>query len=282
VKQLIIILISIAGALFSLAQDQPKVVGQLVSKRDEAFKKANEAFMVKVVKLQSKYTKNGDIESAKKLAALINDSADQDYKSYPSAARGFAATRDQDFKRINEIFIRELVKIQSNYTTSGDFENAKKVASFIIGKGGKGGEKVFLDDLQESDFKVSWGKLAKHGEGVDEGTKITVKGTRPSHSLVAHPGSEQPSSVTYRLNKEYQQFKGRVTVPDGWHFKNSVVFEIVADDFTVWKSRQVSNSKDAQDFSVSVKGIKALELRVTCSGSASQTWPVWLNPVLLK
>jgi hypothetical protein len=57
---------------------------------------------------------------------------------------------------------------------------------------------------------------------------------------------------------------------------------IVADDFTVWKSRRVSNSKDAQDFSVSVKGIKALELRVTCSGSASQTWPVWLNPVLLK
>ncbi|MDB4434108.1 hypothetical protein N9142_03120 [Akkermansiaceae bacterium] len=139
-KQLIIILISIGCALFSLAQDQPKVVGQLVSKRDEAFKKANEAFMVKVVKLQGKYTKNGDIESAKKLAALINDSADQDYKSHPSAARGFAATRDRDFKRINEIFIRELVKIQSNYTASGDFENAKKVAALIsdsVDKAGK-------------------------------------------------------------------------------------------------------------------------------------------------
>ena len=170
-KQLIIILISIGCALFSLAQDQPKAVGELVSKRDKAFKKANETFMVKVGELQRKYTKNGDVERAIKLAALINDSAGRDYKSYPSAARGFAVTRDKDFKRINEIFIRELVKLQSKYTASGDFENAKKVASLIVGKGGKGGKKVFLDDLQESDFKVSWGKLAKHGEGVDKADK---------------------------------------------------------------------------------------------------------------
>ena len=130
-KQLIIVLISIGCALFSLAQDQPKAVADLVSKRDAARSKANEAFMVKVVKLQSTYSKNGDVESAKKLADLINDSAGKDYKSYPSAARGFAATRDRDFKRINEIFIRELVKLQSKYTASGDFENAKKVAALI-------------------------------------------------------------------------------------------------------------------------------------------------------
>jgi hypothetical protein len=109
--------------------------------------------MVKVVKLQSKYTKNGDIESAKKLAALINDSADQDYKSYPSAARGFAAARDEDFKRINEIFIRELIKIQSNYTTSGDFENAKKVAALIsesVGKAGKRSSEMLFSSLTVS------------------------------------------------------------------------------------------------------------------------------------
>lgn len=132
-KQLIIVLISIGCALFSLAQDQPKAVADLISKRDAARSKANEAFMVKVVKLQSTYSKNGDVESAKKLADLINDSAGKDYKSYPSAARGFAATRDKDFKRINEIFIRELVKLQSKYTASGDFENAKNVAALISG-----------------------------------------------------------------------------------------------------------------------------------------------------
>ena len=140
-KQLIIVLISIGCALFSLAQDQPKAVADLVSKRDKALKKANEAFMVKVVKLQSTYSKNGDVESAKKLADLINDSAGKDYKSYPSAARGFAATRDRDFKRINEIFIRELVKLQSKYTASGDFENAKKVAALISDSVVKAGER---------------------------------------------------------------------------------------------------------------------------------------------
>ena len=146
-KQLIIILISIGCALFSLAQDQPKAVGELVSKRDKAFKKANETFMVKVGELQRKYTKNGDVERAIKLAALINDSAGRDYKSYPSAARGFAVTRDKDFKRINEIFIRELVKLQSNYTTSGDFENAKKVAALIS-------ESVDKADKESSQNKV--------------------------------------------------------------------------------------------------------------------------------
>ena len=140
-KQLIIVLISIGCALFSLAQDQPKAVADLVFKRDAARSKANEAFMVKVVKLQSTYSKNGDVESAKKLADLINDSAGKDYKSYPSAARGFAATRDRDFKRINEIFIRELVKLQSKYTASGDFENAKKVAALISDSVVKAGER---------------------------------------------------------------------------------------------------------------------------------------------
>jgi hypothetical protein len=147
VKQLIIILISIGCALFSLAQDQPKAVGELVSKRDKAFKKANETFMVKVGELQRKYTKNGDVERAIKLAALINDSAGRDYKSYPSAARGFAVTRDKDFKRINEIFIRELVKLQGKYTTSGDFENAKKVAALIS-------ESVDKADKESSQNKV--------------------------------------------------------------------------------------------------------------------------------
>ncbi|MDA7890183.1 hypothetical protein N9A78_03135 [Akkermansiaceae bacterium] len=146
-KQLIIILISIGCALFSLAQDQPKAVGELVSKRDKAFKKANETFMVKVGELQRKYTKNGDVERAIKLAALINDSAGRDYKSYPSAARGFAVTRDKDFKRINEIFIRELVKLQGKYTTSGDFENAKKVAALIS-------ESVDKADKESSQNKV--------------------------------------------------------------------------------------------------------------------------------
>ena len=140
-RNLLLILISIGCALFSLAQDQPKAVADLVSKRDKALEKANEAFMVKVVKLQSTYSKNGDVESAKKLADLINDSAGKDYKSYPSAARGFAATRDKDFERINEIFIRELVKLQSKYTASGDFENAKNVAALISDSVVKAGER---------------------------------------------------------------------------------------------------------------------------------------------
>lgn len=162
-KQLIIVLISVGCALFSLAQDQPKAVGELISKRDKALKKANEAFMVKVVKLQSTYSKNGDVESAKKLADLINDSAGKDYKSYPSAARGFAATRDKDFKRINEIFIRELVKLQSKYTASGDFENAKKVAALIsdsVVKAANFGDQKALpkteDELRRFLIGTSW------------------------------------------------------------------------------------------------------------------------------
>lgn len=49
----------------------------------------------------------------------------------PLAVKGLILKRDKAIGKIKETFIRELIKLQSKYTASGDFENAKKVAALI-------------------------------------------------------------------------------------------------------------------------------------------------------
>ncbi|MGC6456833.1 MAG: hypothetical protein ACON4R_00540 [Akkermansiaceae bacterium] len=230
-KQLIVVLISIGCALFSSAQDQPKAVAELVSKRDAARSKANEAFMVKVVKLQSTYSKNGDVESAKKLAALINDSAGKDFKSYPSAARGFVATRDKDFKRINEIFIRELVKLQSKYTASSDFENAKKVAALITDFGGGSNVPETLPEsatelrgwLTKKTFEFDH-KIGRHFINVyKEKTTLRIASQEPKEiGLKAKSKREVevkfPAGTTYKIRFNSQMTDAILLAPWGERF----------------------------------------------------------------
>ncbi len=159
----LIVIVSLAPVAIAQQAEGPQAVADLVSKRDKALERANKAFMVEVAKLQSDYSKNGDVESAKKLAALIEESAGKDFKDYPLAARRVAASRDKDFKRINEIFIQELIKLQNKYTASGDFEHAKKVAALIrnsVHKAANFGDQKALpkteDELKRFLIGTSW------------------------------------------------------------------------------------------------------------------------------
>ena len=74
VKRLVLILFGWCVAVgVSLAQDQPKAVKELIAKRDKALKRINETFMKELIKIQNEYSKNGDLENAKKVASLIAD-----------------------------------------------------------------------------------------------------------------------------------------------------------------------------------------------------------------
>lgn len=55
------------------AEEQPLAVRELIAKRDKALKKINETFMKELIKIQNQYSKNGDLENAKKVASLIAD-----------------------------------------------------------------------------------------------------------------------------------------------------------------------------------------------------------------
>ena len=140
----------------------------------------------------------------------------------------------------------------------------------------------YLDDLDEFDVKLGWGKLGKHGAGPDEGSRILIRGINLSNSIVAHPPGNGASSISYRLAAAYSTFKGTVTVPDRIIMKTPLTFRVVGDNNVLWKSHPVKNMKDAQDFSISVRNVKKLTLEVNSPGTASQAWAVWLKPSLSK
>ena len=60
----------------STAEEQPPAVKELILKRDKAIEKIKETFIKEMLKLQSAYTKRGDLENAKKVASLIADLPD--------------------------------------------------------------------------------------------------------------------------------------------------------------------------------------------------------------
>ena len=143
------------------------------------------------------------------------------------------------------------------------------------------GRSVFLDDLNETEVKIGYGRLGKHGSGPERsGSPALVHGIKPNHSLCPHPFQHGTSSVSYALNSQFSIFSGTATVADNAE-PRSLRFCIKGDGKTLWRSEIIQTGKHAEEFSVSVKGINRLELEIECPGSASVAWGMWVSPRLL-
>ena len=142
---------------------------------------------------------------------------------------------------------------------------------------------TYLDDLAETDVKIGWGTLGKHGCFDAAGGKLgLVQGASLSHSLSAHPPWDGSSSVSYHLDGKYSTFKGVATLRDNFHPAAPVTFSIIGDGVTLWQSPQVTEGAEAQKFSISVKNTKVLTLKILCHGSNQRFAGVWAYPRLLK
>ena len=138
---------------------------------------------------------------------------------------------------------------------------------------------VYLADLQETVDNAFWFVTKKHDQ-LDYHI-VSVNGTRYPNGLATHPRGGGTMTVTYQLDAGYSRFLGWVALNDSRASSSSpLTFSIVGDRKTLWRSTPVRISKKPQAFSISVKGVKVLKLRVACPGSYVNAHAVWIEPQL--
>lgn len=90
----------------------------------------------------------------------------------------------------------------------------------------------------------------------------------------------RPSAYAWNLDRKWKTFTAQAGMADG--NDGSVVFVVLGDGRELWRSATVK-ALGVVPVSVSVEGVKSLELRVENAGDGNASdWGVWLEPTLRR
>jgi hypothetical protein len=155
---------------------------------------------------------------------------------------------------------------------------------------GKPGDKVFLSDMQEFALKAAppvW-SFAKQGRVADPQNltrKILVKGSAYPRGLAMHPPFTDYLRVGYALAGRAASLYGAVALDDGedgtWPIKTTTLV-VLGDGKVLWRSQGIKDHGVIEPFTVNVRGVRVLELRVyTEENGANGSCAVWLDPYVV-
>lgn len=158
---------------------------------------------------------------------------------------------------------------------------------------------VYLSNIKEYHYSVGYGTFGKGNQlgyasdsdarTLPAGTPtashpVTISGEPRQRCLSTHPPSRGSSYVIYDLADAYNRLAGAVGINDDVQNEVlqqrgvSVVFSIVGDGKALWHSKPTCEARQVEKFDISVKGVRMLELVVTCSGSNHCAHAIWIDP----
>jgi serine/threonine-protein kinase len=152
--------------------------------------------------------------------------------------------------------------------------------------GRKAGVKVFLSNLKEFSVKGDWGNpgaFAKNGHvGDPQNSFVRVNGKTYPKALGMPAPHVQFLRVCFALGKQGKTLHGSVALDDGknppWSIKNTT-FVVIGDGMVLWRSQPIGEQGIIEPFTVDVRGVAVLELRVyTDYAGANASRAVWLDP----
>lgn len=168
-------------------------------------------------------------------------------------------------------------------------------------------EPVYLANLKESYFSVGYGTFGKGahlgyaGNGSADTRRptpqsstpappgsslISVQGESKQRSLSTHPPAQGDAHVIYDLAEAFHSFRVGVALNDDVNNDLlsqrgvALVFTVLGDGKPLWQSSSMSDTHKLESCEVSVKGVRMLELRVTCPGSNHCAHAIWVEPCL--
>lgn len=113
---------------------------------------------------------------------------------------------------------------------------------------------------------------------------IPVAGKKFRDSIWAHPPPSDSSRITFDIPAGSKYLIGACgfhDIPDDFPH-NTVVFSILGDGATLWKSPATKELNKATPFKVSLSGVKKIELQVHCNGFNGASHAAWLDPILQR
>jgi hypothetical protein len=155
-----------------------------------------------------------------------------------------------------------------------------------------GRDPTYLVDLPRTGLVEENGWWSDRGELVLGGLSgnpfdrkpLMFDGKHSAHGIYLHARPSVQASITYRLGKRFSAFRSEVVIPEMFPHQGDprtpLVFKLVGDGRTIWRSRPLARKGDHQPCSVSVKGIDELSLRVECKVPENWCLTAWVEPQL--
>ncbi|GMF34709.1 unnamed protein product [Phytophthora fragariaefolia] len=149
---------------------------------------------------------------------------------------------------------------------------------------------IFISTLREYHFSVGYGTLGKGNQlgyaSNGDCQTVHVNGEAKQRCLSTHPPSQGDAYVIYDLAEAYHTITGEVALNDDTRndfLENggvSLIFKIFGDERLLWQSKPVAEIHLVEEFEVSVRNVRMLELKVSCVGSNHCAHAVWVDPCL--
>ena len=146
---------------------------------------------------------------------------------------------------------------------------------------------VFLSDLPEFDVlpgPEGW-KFSKNGDLGNGNQRIMVQGQFASKGLSMHPPAGGDSGVKYRIAPA-ESFHGQARIVSPMGSQGNVVFEVLGDGVSLWRTLPFRANTVVNDCHISVKGVEVLELRVHSLERGAlgnfQAWAAWIDPYIVR
>ncbi len=99
------------------------------------------------------------------------------------------------------------------------------------------------------------------------------------NKIWAHPFHDRSSIIEYDLGGSWNSLAGSAVLSNKGPTQGTLVFRIVGDGKELWRSQPLTKVKQpsSQEFTVSIKGVRTLQLFVDCKGEATNAWTSWDN-----
>lgn len=281
----------VAGTIRSPRQDE--IRSELVALR------ADQQRPARIVQLKERLLRNANDQAAvtELLRLLVIEEDD------PAAARGYAQlSTDTAWKSNIPLAAKPMSDLTENEVmTLGDWYAG--LATKAAGDGGKRVSKRAKDYYERflllhatPDLARKRVELAMKSINVVADTKKLLTTLKPSKRRVwydappkdradriwAHSYDNQSSLIEYDLGSKWKTLAGSAVLSSEDPTKGALLFRIVGDGKELWRSKPLVKVKkpSSENFSISIEGVKTLQLLVDCKGSADFAWTSWDNVTL--
>jgi hypothetical protein len=142
----------------------------------------------------------------------------------------------------------------------------------------------YVAELAEFDVKPGPWPFANNGAtGDPKGVPITIDGVPSPKGLGMHPPLSGAASAKFKLGKNATMFKSFYGLNDTSRPLSGVVFEVLGDGKSLWKSDIVNKVREPKYCVADLANVDVMELRVQCLGIHTGMHAVWIEPrVVLK
>ena len=199
------------------------------------------------------------------------------YRKQLDAARD-AALRAGDLERANAFDERsKLVRRQ--------LEAIPPASEMLDYGGAPAPQRVMLADLAALEASgIAFGKKGLTGlAGGGAGGRIVVGGVHSPNGIAMHPAVDAPAIMRFDLDGQFTTLDAKVGLNDTVSASRGPVrFTVIGDARQLWQSPPIQDAGTPRSLSISVRGVKTLELRVEVAGDHTDAHAVWIEPQLSR